>query len=109
MNDPLVSAVSQRPLSGRLRIAASRDFGDEILPRVLQDLSRKLPAIRFEVEVEGGVRSLDDWLARSSVGSPIGTRKACVDRNSRIRRKNRKAHAVSGVRPALPFQRARST
>ena len=58
MNDELVSAVSQRPLSGRLRIAASQDFGDDILPGVLKDLSRKFPEARFEVEVEGGMRGL---------------------------------------------------
>jgi DNA-binding transcriptional LysR family regulator len=58
MNDELFSAASQRPLSGRLRIAASQDFGDEVLPRVLKNLSRKFPAVRFEVEVEGGVRGL---------------------------------------------------
>jgi DNA-binding transcriptional LysR family regulator len=58
MNDELVSAVSQRPLSGRLRIAASQDFGDDILPGILKDLSRKFPEARFEVEVEGGVRGL---------------------------------------------------
>jgi DNA-binding transcriptional LysR family regulator len=60
MNDELVSAVSQRPLSGKLRIAASQDFGDEILPRVLKDLSRKFPEVRFEVEVEGGMRGLSE-------------------------------------------------
>ncbi len=59
MNDELVSAVSQRPLSGRLRIAASQDFGEDILPRVLKDLSRKFPEARFEVEVEGGMRGLN--------------------------------------------------
>ena len=58
MNDELVSALSQRPLSGRLRIAASQDFGDDILPGVLKDLSRKFPEARFEVEVEGGMRGL---------------------------------------------------
>lgn len=58
MNDELVCAASQRPLSGRLRIAASQDFGDEILPRVLRELSHKFPAVRFEVEVEGGMRGL---------------------------------------------------
>jgi len=58
MNDELVSAASQRPLSGRLRIAASQDFGDDILPGVLKDLSRKFPEARFEVEVEGGMRGL---------------------------------------------------
>jgi DNA-binding transcriptional LysR family regulator len=59
MNDELVSAVSQRPLSGRLRIAASQDFGEDILPRVLKDLSRKFPGARFEVQVEGGMRGLN--------------------------------------------------
>jgi DNA-binding transcriptional LysR family regulator len=59
MNDELVSAVSPRPLSGKLRIAASQDFGDEILPRVLKEISRKFPEVRFEVEVEGGMRGLN--------------------------------------------------
>jgi DNA-binding transcriptional LysR family regulator len=58
MNDELVSAASPRPLSGKLRIAASQDFGDHILPRVLKNLSLKFPEARFEVEVEGGMRGL---------------------------------------------------
>src|SRR5258708_36217100 len=58
MDDELVSAASERPLSGRLRIAASQDFGDEILPRVLRELAHNFPALRFEVEVEGGMRGL---------------------------------------------------
>jgi DNA-binding transcriptional LysR family regulator len=60
MNDDLLSAVSQRPLSGRLRIAASQDFGEEILPRVLKDLAVRYPGVRFEVEVEGGLRGLSE-------------------------------------------------
>jgi DNA-binding transcriptional LysR family regulator len=60
MNDQLVSAVSPQPLSGKLRIAASQDFADEILPRVLKELSRKFPAVRFEIEVEGGMRGLTE-------------------------------------------------
>jgi DNA-binding transcriptional LysR family regulator len=55
MNDEPVSTASPRPLSGRLRIAASQDFDDHILPRVLKNLSLKFPEARFEVEVEGGM------------------------------------------------------
>ena len=58
MNDNLLSAVSQRPFSGRLRVAASQDFGEEILPFVLKDLAASYPGARFEVEVEGGLRGL---------------------------------------------------
>ena len=60
MNDDLLSAVSQRPFSGRLRIAASQDFGEEILPGVLKDLATRYPGVRFEVEVEGGLRGLSE-------------------------------------------------
>ena len=60
MNDDLLSAASSRPLSGRLRIAASQDFGEEILPIVLKDLATRYPGIRFEVEVEGGLRGLSE-------------------------------------------------
>jgi DNA-binding transcriptional LysR family regulator len=60
MNDNLLSAVSQRPFSGRLRIAASQDFGEEILPSVLKDLAIRYPGVRFEVEVEGGLRGLSE-------------------------------------------------
>lgn len=59
MNDELVLAASSRPLAGKLRIAASQDFGEEILPRVLKHLSRRFPQASFEVEVEGGVSGLD--------------------------------------------------
>jgi len=58
MNDDLLSAVRQRPISGRLRVAASQDFGEEILPSVLKDLAKTHPGVRFEVEVEGGLRGL---------------------------------------------------
>jgi DNA-binding transcriptional LysR family regulator len=58
MNDDLLSAVRQRPISGRLRVAASQDFGEEILPSVLKDLVKTYPNVRFEVEVEGGLRGL---------------------------------------------------
>src|ERR1700678_3045395 len=60
MNDNLLSAVSQRPFSGRLRIAASQDFGEEILPGVLKDLAARYTGVRFEVEVEGGIRGLTE-------------------------------------------------
>src|SRR5215472_3439460 len=58
MNDNLLSAVSQRPFSRRLRVAASQDFGEEILPGVLKDVAANYPGVRFEVEVEGGLRGL---------------------------------------------------
>lgn len=58
LNDDLVSATRQHPTSGRLRVAASQDFGEEILPSVLKDLSTTYPGVRFEVEVEGGLRGL---------------------------------------------------
>jgi DNA-binding transcriptional LysR family regulator len=58
MNDELLSAVSRRPFSGRLRIAASQDFGEEILPAVLKALATRYAGVRFEVEVEGGIRGL---------------------------------------------------
>jgi DNA-binding transcriptional LysR family regulator len=58
MNDDLLSTVAQRPFSGRLRIAASQDFGEEILPGVLKDLATRYAGVRFEVEVEGGIRGL---------------------------------------------------
>lgn len=58
MNDDLLATARQRPISGRLRVAASQDFGEEILPSVLKDLATRYPGIRFEVEVEGGLRGL---------------------------------------------------
>jgi len=60
MNDELLSAARPRPMSGRLRIAASQDFGEEILPSVLKDLAVSYPGVRFEVEVEGGLRGLSE-------------------------------------------------
>lgn len=58
MNDDLLSAVLQRPISERLRVAASQDFGEEILPSVLKHLATTYPGVHFEVEVEGGLRGL---------------------------------------------------
>lgn len=60
MNDNLLSTLSPKPISGRLRIAASQDFGEKILPGVLKDLAHIYPAVRFEVEVEGGLRGLSE-------------------------------------------------
>jgi DNA-binding transcriptional LysR family regulator len=60
MNDNLLSAVCQRPFSGRLRVAASQDFGEEILPALLKNLAATYPDVRFEVEVEGGLRGLSE-------------------------------------------------
>jgi DNA-binding transcriptional LysR family regulator len=60
MNDDLLSTVCQRPFSGRLRVAASQDFGEEILPGVLKDLAARYPGVRFEVGVEGGLRGLSE-------------------------------------------------
>jgi DNA-binding transcriptional LysR family regulator len=59
MNDNLLAAQPQRPYSGRLRIAASQDFGEEMLPALLKDLSAVNPGLRFDVEVEGGIRGLN--------------------------------------------------
>ena len=60
MNDELMSFIQKRPLSGRIRIATSQDFGDEILPRILRGLARRYPDVKFEVQVEGGIQSLKD-------------------------------------------------
>jgi DNA-binding transcriptional LysR family regulator len=60
LNDDLLSAICQRPFSGRLRVAASQDFGEEILPGVLKDLAATYPGVRFEVAVEGGLRGLNE-------------------------------------------------
>lgn len=59
INDELLSAVRQRPFSGRLRVAASQDFGDELLPDILKDLAGRYPGVRFDVQVEGGLRGLN--------------------------------------------------
>jgi DNA-binding transcriptional LysR family regulator len=60
INDDLLTKVCQRPFSGRLRVAASQDFGDDILPGVLKDLAERFPGVRFEVQVEGGLRGLSE-------------------------------------------------
>ncbi len=59
INDELLSCPSQTAFSGPLRIAASQDFGEEILPAVLKELAQAYPRVRFEVEVEGGIRGLN--------------------------------------------------
>jgi len=59
INDDLLSSVRQRPFSGRLRVAASQDFGEDLLPGILKDLAARYPGVRFEVEVEGGLRGLN--------------------------------------------------
>jgi DNA-binding transcriptional LysR family regulator len=46
MNDDLLSAVRQRPISGRLRDAASQDFGEEI-PHCTQGLGKDLSRCSF--------------------------------------------------------------
>jgi DNA-binding transcriptional LysR family regulator len=60
MNDNLLGAARERPFSGQLRIAASQDFGEEILPAILKDLAGRYSGVRFEVEVEGGLRGLSN-------------------------------------------------
>lgn len=58
MNDDLLSGVLQRPIAKCLRVAASQEFGEGILPSVVKHLATTYPAVRFEVEVEGGLRGL---------------------------------------------------
>lgn len=58
MNDELLNLARKQPVAGRLRIAGSQDFGEELLPRVLQGLSRRYPDVKFEVQIEGGMRGL---------------------------------------------------
>jgi DNA-binding transcriptional LysR family regulator len=60
INDDLLSSVRQRPFSGRLRVAASQDFGEDLLPGILKDLAARYPGVHYEVEVEGGIRGLNE-------------------------------------------------
>jgi DNA-binding transcriptional LysR family regulator len=60
INDDLLAAVHHKPFAGRLRIAASQDFGEDLLPGVLKDLAGRYPGVRFDVEVEGGIRGLNE-------------------------------------------------
>lgn len=70
MNDDLLSGVLQRPISKCLRVAASQEFGEEILPSVVKHLATTYPAVCFEVEVEGGLRGLSA-LAKKDVDAVL--------------------------------------
>jgi DNA-binding transcriptional LysR family regulator len=60
MNDELMSMMQRRSLSGRVRIASSQDFGEQILPRILRGMAQRYPDVKFEVQVEGGIQSLKE-------------------------------------------------
>jgi len=59
MHEELMSFVRRPPMSGRVRIATSQDFGEETLPRILRNLGRQYPKVKFEVQVEGGLHGLE--------------------------------------------------
>jgi DNA-binding transcriptional LysR family regulator len=59
MNDELLQLAMKPQLAGRVRIATSQDFGDEVLPRILSALSKQHPEVSFEVQVEGGILGLE--------------------------------------------------
>lgn len=58
MNDELLSITRKTDFIGVIRIASSQDFGEQLLPLVLRDLSRLYPQVKFEVRIEGGVHGL---------------------------------------------------
>lgn len=60
MNDELLSLVHKPRLSGRIRIGTSQDFSDGILPSILRGIVARYPEVKFELQVEGGVQSVED-------------------------------------------------
>ncbi|MBK7661136.1 MAG: LysR family transcriptional regulator [Betaproteobacteria bacterium] len=59
LNDEARQALRRTGVSGEVRFGSSQDFGEAWLPPVLAQFRKAFPAVRIEVRIDGGTRSVE--------------------------------------------------
>lgn len=81
LNDEARQALGGTGVSGEVRFGSSQDFGEAWLPPVLAQFRKAFPAVRLEVRIDGGTRSVEAVEAGQldvALALGLGDRGQCV-------------------------------